>query len=380
MNETRRLRIAFLIDRWSPGRGGAERALATFAAWLETRGHEVLALGLEGPAPGESAPGLFVPVTTHGWTRGKRERRLAEALLSTAAGMGCDVTIGTRHLPRVDFYWPHGGAHAATLRALGKRVRGRHRAFLELERKALADGGARRVVCVSELVRQEILDFYPTSARRLRLIPNGVDLERFRPAAREASRAALLALTGWPAEDPILTFTGRNAKLKGLERLFQALGTLAGRPWRLLVAGPEDARRWGRRARKAGLDPERLHIAAQLDPLMIAAGGDLAILPSRRDTCGLVVLEALAAGTPVLISEAVGAKEVLRDPLQGSVFGKKVKPRELAALIEAQLLRNRVQEPDRAVIASAVADRDLSTWLGALERELLDVARVPGLG
>lgn len=184
------MRVGFLIDRWDPTRGGAERALATFAAWLAARGHEVLAFGLQGPPAGVDAPGTFVPVHAQGLTRGRRERRLARALVESAESMGCEVTVGLRHLERVDLYWPHGGSHAATLEALGKRPWGRHRAFLDLERRALADGGARRVVCVSELVRRELLDHYPSSAPRLVLVPNGLDLERFQVGARAATRSS----------------------------------------------------------------------------------------------------------------------------------------------------------------------------------------------
>lgn len=115
------MRVGFLIDRWQPTRGGAERALAEFAAHLEVGGHEVHAFGSEGPRPGESAPGQFHRVRSHGLSRGARERNLGELMLAAAEGAGCEVTIGVRHLPRVDLLWLHGGTHVATLRALRKR-------------------------------------------------------------------------------------------------------------------------------------------------------------------------------------------------------------------------------------------------------------------
>ena len=367
-------RVGFLIDRWNPMRGGTERALATFAAWLEARGCEVLAFGLEGPPAGVEAPGTFVPVTTHGWTRGTRERHLARNLVAAARAMGCNVTIGVRHLEEVDLYWPHGGSHRATLRALGKRKTGRHRAFLDLERRAVADGGARRVVCVSELVRRELLDDYPTSAQRLRLVPNGLDLERFRVEARDEARAALLAETGWSGVEPILTFVGRNAKLKGLPRLVEALRRVDA-PWRLFVAGPKDAGRWRSFANKRLGGADRVHVVAEFESLHLAAGSDLLVLPSRRDSCGLVVLEALATGTPVLISDAVGAKEALRNREDGEVFPVRLRPAELARRIEERLKHIESNATPHAEIAGSVRDRGLEPWLLAMERELLDLAR-----
>lgn len=372
-SDPKKLRLAFLIDRWQPNRGGAEAALARFAGHLEERGHEIVAVGLEGPRQNEEAPGRFLAVTTHGWTRGGRERRLAEAMLATAKANHCDAIVGVRHLPEADFYWPHGGAHAATLRAMRKRGRGRHRVFLDLERRALADGGARRVVCVSELVREELLDHYPTAANRLVVVPNGIDLERFHPSARHTARAALLAELGWPEGAPILCFVGSNAKLKGLPRLLAALEPLRDQPWRLLVAGPRRVRRWARRAKKRGFAGDRVAVRERLDGVLLAAGTDLAVVPSLRDPCSLVTLEALACGTPVVVSSAVGAREAVASEEAGVVVSARGKKRELTEALAAQLQRLQRRAPDRDAVRAGVLDRGLEPWLRRLEGLLLEM-------
>ncbi|MEO6710822.1 MAG: glycosyltransferase, partial [Planctomycetota bacterium] len=105
---TRKRTVAFLIDRWEPERGGAERALAALAKHLVERGHRVLAFARRA-SPG--APGEFHAVATGGWSRKSRERALARALTAAAREAGADVTIGIRHLEEVDVFWPHAGAH-----------------------------------------------------------------------------------------------------------------------------------------------------------------------------------------------------------------------------------------------------------------------------
>ncbi|MFT7671568.1 MAG: UDP-glucose:(heptosyl)LPS alpha-1,3-glucosyltransferase [Planctomycetota bacterium] len=368
------LRVGFLIDRWNPQRGGAEQALCAFAAWLERRGYEVFAFGLEGPPQSVAAPGTFVPVRARGLTRSVRERRLAHAMTTAAAAAGCKLTVGVRHLSEVDLYWPHGGAHLATLRSLGKRASGRHRTFLELERAALEGAGARCVVCVSEMVRQEFLSAYPKSAARLTLIPNGVDTAHFKLEARPDARRELRTMAGALENEPVLTFVGRNAKLKGLPLLLEALSLLQDRPWRLVVAGPKDAAHWSRIASKSIAGSNRIQIASHLDSLLLAAGSDLLILPSRRDPCGLVVLEALACGTPVLISSAVGAKELINDPEQGTVFGQNTGAPELARLIAIQLDRIESGECDHGRVAATLLGRDKESWMSSMEQQLLDLA------
>jgi UDP-glucose:(heptosyl)LPS alpha-1,3-glucosyltransferase len=364
------MKIAFLIDRWQPRRGGAEWALAQLAAFLEARGHEVHAFGSEGPMPGEPAPGEFHKVRAWGWTRGARERRLAHALLAAAEAAGCEVTLGVRHLPRVDVLWLHGGTHAGTLRALDKPARGRHRTFLQLEREAL-ERGARRVVCVSELVGREVGELYPAALARLEVVPNGVDLERFHPRERAAARLALAGLFCDPVADDeaLLSFVATNPELKGLPRLLEALASSQDLAWRLVIAGPRDAQRWLDLARRSGLQRERVVAVPRLDAVQLAAGADLCVLPSLREPSGLVVLEALAAGTRVLCSDRVGAREGLAE-VAGPVVAATGGAQELAAVLRRELLSRALGAPDPLTVRATVSGLSHEDWLSRMEAVL----------
>ena len=347
-----------------------------------SRGHEVLAFAAHGPRPGETAPGRFVAVRTSGWRRATRERRLATELVHAAKAAQSDVTVGIRHLAEVSLYWPHGGSHAETLDLLGKRARGRHQVFCELERRAL-EGGAARVVCVSELVRAEFAARYPSAASRLVVVPNGVDLERFHPRERSAARASLEQRGLARAGEPLVLFLGRNPELKGLPLLLDALALLPDRPWRLLVAGVARPAHWTARwtaaARRAGLDADRVNVVAELDAVTACAGADVVVLPTRRDPCPLVVLEALACGTPVITTERAGSADAIRSPLAGGVLAAKPSASDLARVLEPRL----VHPPPIAVQDAAragVLGRGLGPWLDALEAEMLAQGTVPRVG
>lgn len=373
----RTLRVGFLIDRWQPSRGGAERALAQWAGHLEEQGHEVHAFAARGPLREERAPGRLhvVRAGRFALTRGARERMFSEAGRVAARAVGCDVTVGVRHLRSVDLYWPHGGSHARSVAAWREArawsagavpvtcapvaLTGRHRAFVAFERELLDGGEARAVACVSDLVARELREDFPASRERLILAPNGVDLEKFHPRERDESV-------------PLLAFVARQPVLKGLPVLFAALARSRHVPWTLVVAGPRDTRTWERAARAAGLDPHRVRVVRDVDSAALLAAADVCVLPTWRDTSGLVVLEALASGTPVITTARAGACDVIQ-PHAGTVLAEPGDVEALAAALSTWIARVRDRAVDREAVRACVAHRGLAPWLGRLEALLFEL-------
>ena len=377
-------RVAFLIDRWEPRRGGAERAMAQLAEHLIRRGHRVLAIACE-HAPG--APGEHVRVKSWGITRSERERRLARNLVAAARYHHVEVTIGARHLYEVDLYWPHGGAHRATLEALVRAglmrqcddLSGRHATFVELERELLERGGARKVACVSQLVFDELAREYPACRERLVLVENGVDLRKFHPGLRATVGAELRRELEIPDGVPLIAFAARNPQLKGSSSLVGAMLAISSPvalaewrdlDWRLLIAG-EDPARWPFRDQVDEF-AARTRWREHVDPVALWSAADLCVLPSWRDTSGLVILEALACGTPVITTASAGAHDVVAAHA-GTVIAAG-RSADLCASIAAWLARIRAGEIDREAIRACVARRDSETWLARLEALVLDLA------
>jgi UDP-glucose:(heptosyl)LPS alpha-1,3-glucosyltransferase len=378
------VRIGFLIDRWQEERGGAERALFALARHLASRGHEVHAFGLEGTLGDDGSAARFHRVKTSGWSRGRREDRLAWALVDAAHEAGCERTIGVRHLHEVDLYWPHGGSHLATLAAReraarrgriprrGPRVRGRHATFVALERE-LVEGGARRIACPSRLVVEEFAALYPLVRPWLAHAPNGVDLERFHPRERAGARARLREQLALDERTTLVSFVASNPLLKGLRELASVLRSLGTRRWFLLVAGPRRPARWSRALARWGIDTERFLVVPHADAVELAAGVDLCVLPTWRDPCGMVVLEALAAGTRVVTTRLAGASEVVRSIEHGEVVDHPGDSHALRAALERSidLARSGASEPD--AVRAAVLERGEKAWLERLEHILFEI-------
>jgi UDP-glucose:(heptosyl)LPS alpha-1,3-glucosyltransferase len=381
--------VAFLIDRWDPQRGGAERAMAQFAEHLLARGYRVLAVACDHAG---SAPCEVVRVSTFGITRSARVKRLARNLIAAARAHGADVTVGCRHLYECDLYWPHGGAHAVTLAQL-RRARGlasdgpphgRHRTFIELERELCERGGARKVACVSPMVMEELAVEWPACRERLVLVENGIDLARFHPGARVTTGAALRDQLGVDAARPLLLFVAQNPDLKGSRSLLIALASLIEfneRDWVALAVTPRPLVRPSAGARvltpiglRTILEPGRVLWRDRVDPVAAYSAADLCVVPTWRDTSGLVILEALACGVPVVTTRCAGASDRVNER-SGAVLPDPSNPQALRAVLRAWIERVRAGDIDRAAIRRCVEHLDVRKTHQKLEALVIELAK-----
>ena len=215
--------------------------------------------------------------------------------------------------------WSIDGAIASPWRRRLRRASPHQRVVARIERARYASGNYRRVLAISELVRQQILDRYGLPPHDVERLYPGVDLDRFAPdpAARQRTRRAL----GLGDEVPLLAFLGSDYRRKGIDTLFAALAKLPG-AHAFVIGGERAARRarYEADARAAGIAGRVHWLGVQTDPQRWLAAADLMLFPTRFDAFGSAVLEALACGVPALASRRAGAAELLAEGKTGSVL------------------------------------------------------------
>ncbi len=161
------------------------------------------------------------------------------------------------------------------------------------------------VVCTTAWAAEE---FARLPAGNVRQIPLGVDLARFRPAARDPAMRARLA----SYDAALLVLVSRLSREKRPDLAVEAVAELArrGREVRLVVAG-DGPMAAGLRRQAAGLPVTFFgHIDTE-DVARLLATADVVLAPGPVETFGLAALEALASGTPVVANEASALREVL---------------------------------------------------------------------
>ncbi len=179
---------------------------------------------------------------------------------------------------------------------------------------------ADRIVAANVVERADLVWHYGAAADRVAVIPCGVDTEMFRPMAQPVAKD-LLEL---PPE-PLLLFVGRLQPIKGLETLLDAMTRLAGRARLLIIGGDQDepdnahAERLRLRVDALGLRARVRFLGAQpQDRLrLFYAAADATVMPSYYESFGMVALEAMACGTPVIASRVGGLTTTVRDGVTG---------------------------------------------------------------
>jgi glycosyltransferase involved in cell wall biosynthesis len=161
------------------------------------------------------------------------------------------------------------------------------------------------VVAVSEQVRRELLHIDIPDAK-IRVIPNGVDLDEFAPGPPERDRFGL------PAAVPLGVFVGDlRTPRKNLDTVLQAMCTVPS--FHLAVAGALDESPYPDLARQLGVDDRTHFLGFCEDVPALMRSADVCLCPSRYEPFSLVLLEALASGCPVITASCVGAADLLTD-------------------------------------------------------------------
>ncbi|MBI3636365.1 MAG: glycosyltransferase [Candidatus Rokubacteria bacterium] len=194
---------------------------------------------------------------------------------------------------------------------------------VRIREEARIIAAANRIVAANAVERAHLVQEYGADARRIAVIPCGVDTDLFRPGGAAAARAALGLDAG-----PLLLYVGRLAAIKGLDTLLDAVALLRRRgcAMRLVIAGGElDEPLDGHEAvlreqiARLGLTEVVRFVGPQtqerLREYYVAA--DLAVLPSYYESFGMVALEAMACATPVVASRVGGLTTTVRDGVTG---------------------------------------------------------------
>jgi D-inositol-3-phosphate glycosyltransferase len=200
---------------------------------------------------------------------------------------------------------------------------------------------AQRVIAATEGGKEELIRHYQADPGLIRVIPCGVNFDVFQPENKQTARKQI----GIEDNEPIVLYVGRIEPIKAIDKILLSLATMRDKgPIKFMVVGGDEQSKGEFRgiqelARKTGIEGSVICAGRvrQEDLSAYYSAADVLVLPSYHETFGLVVLESLACGTPVIATRVGAVENIIRDGETGYVVQHN-DPASLAEKIEAVLL------------------------------------------
>lgn len=222
------------------------------------------------------------------------------------------------------------------------------------------------VIMVSDALRRTYLAAGGLRADKLRVVHNGIDLERFR-RDRDETRARLLREFDLPADARIAVTVSVLRPAKGIEVLLDAVRLVPDTHFLIVGDGPK-REEWSAMAEQTGIADRVRWAGFRRDVDALLAGCDLFVHPSLDDAFPTVLLEALAAGLPIVASNVGGIPEIVDDGVTGRLVPPG-DPQQLAAAIHATRHASREAALDASLRFSTDA------WIERLAHVYAEVLR-----
>jgi starch synthase len=189
---------------------------------------------------------------------------------------------------------------------------------LWIEKTALEMADA--VIAVSEETKRDILSLFNVREERISVIHNGIDLSEYKPTRDDEALRALGALGVDPGR-PYILFVGRITRQKGIIHLVRAIRHLNPGFQVVLCAGAPDTPEIAAEMQQAVAAAREHHgeiiwiekMVSRPEAIALYSGAGVFVCPSIYEPFGIINLEAMACGTPVVASAVGGIKEVVVD-------------------------------------------------------------------
>ena len=304
------MKIALAIFKYFP-HGGLQRDFMRITEVLLERGHDVTVFTRS--FAGTPPAGLKVEIVkVSSFTNHGKAAQFGRFFKNAAAGF--DVRFAFNRIPGADFYFAADNCiMSEALSAYPEwflKISPRHRAIIAQEREVVAKGGNTKIFYITGKQKEDYQKFYQTEEERFFYLPPGLNDACFRTADAENLRKEKREALHIADDELLLLLVGSFFEGKGADRLLKAAGALPEslkKKCKIAIVGSMPRKPCAKECRKSGIELKNLLMPGASDDVpkwLLAA--DLMVHPARKEATGTVIVEALAAGLPVIASGECG--------------------------------------------------------------------------
>ena len=339
-NKTR-LKLAFCLYKYFPY-GGLQRDFLKIALSCQQQGHQirVYTLGWQGDVP-VGVKVMIVPVSAI--TNHSLYERFSDWVQENLSLDPVDVVVGINKMPGLDVYYAADSCYeekANSQRSWIYRLLPRYRHFSRYEKAVFGRASKTQILMISKVQKPFFDRHYQTQEGRIQFLPPGISRDRVAPDDVAQRRRVKRAELGLNDDEKMLLMVGSGFVKKGLARTLysvRALPRVERRKVRFFVIGEDNPVRFKHLIFLLGITQNVTILSGQDDIPDFMFAADLLILPALDEAAGIVLLEAVVAGLPVLTTENCGYAHYITDSDMGAVipmpFEQKVLNKKLGSML-----------------------------------------------
>ena len=320
------MKLALIRARYDPF-GGAERFLNSAADALVAQGASPTIITRSWPQSANVAIAHKI-VNPRYFTSAGRDRGFARAACGLLRTEKFDLVQSYERLVCCDVFHAVDGVHAEWLvqrkrvqsafKQFGVRINPHHRYVLEAERQMYHSAKLRAVICISQMVKQDVLRHYDIAPEKLQVIYGSVDTEAFHPRLRDEHRLTLRKQLGIAPSAPVAIYVGSGFERKGVTGFLMSVAKVP--DLHVIVVGRDKhMAKYQSFAYSLGLMDRVIFTGGLGDVRPYYAASDVFVMPTLYEPFGLVFAEAMACGLPVVASNQSGAADWITHGVDGFV-------------------------------------------------------------
>lgn len=343
------MKIAFCLYKYFPY-GGLQRDFMRFLEEAKSRGHScrVYCISWQGAQP-DNIDLHFVPAKA--LSNHRRNEIYADYVLNDLKADSVDVVFGFNKMPGLDIYYAADSCYedkAQNSRGSLYRLGKRYKHFSSFEKIIFTPQAATDILLISETEKEKFIEHYKTEPQRMFMLPPGISKDRCAPDNASTVRQQFREEFKLGQDDKLLLFIGSGFIKKGLDRAIRALASLPDNKVKsegkknktsLFVLGQDKDAKFKRLAEKLGVAKQVVFMSGRDDVPRFLLGADALIHPALDEAAGIVLLEALVAGLPVLVTDVCGYAHHIADAHAGIVlktpFNQTVMNTSLVEMLDA---------------------------------------------
>lgn len=250
---------------------------------------------------------------TRGFSNHQRHKNLIAAMQNALKAGDFDFVVGFNRMPNLDAYYaadPCFVARAAETRGWWYKFTPRYKFFAESEAAVFGEAANTHILLLTQRDEAVFNQHYQTPASRFHLLPPNIPTQKFAGLNQAECRAYLRREFNLPADAKVVITVGSAYLRKGVDRAMLALASLPAaqqaNTWLIAIGELESASSFKEDAQKLGLAAHCIEAGGRPDVSKLMLGVDVLAHPARSELAGIVLIEALVAQLPVIVTDVCG--------------------------------------------------------------------------